>query len=274
MPREDESFTKTLKENIFRHIYRGPDEEIPSAVWDTIEILYKNAPMKPFIFKRTLLTPKEKLKTQLQLPKKLNPQEIIYWIKVKPKLKQTWRLVIHLPAGCDYTEFKSREKFFATAIGGSCSIDHNGEATYMTISNIVLPAKYLYDFDPIPFLKKPYLKKMAIPIYLGKTASGPIVEDFTKMVSIFVAGLRDTGKTVLTHAAIYTCLNINKIMGGNYILTAIIDPKLKELQYFEEYGSVWTHEPEDNIQLLATDPGGQHEEKEHHWNKGQQHSRI
>ena len=240
-----DDFATTIREGLTRAIYRGPDEEIPSVVWDTIEILYKNAPMKPFIFKKTLLTPKEKLSLKPNLPKKLTLQEIVYWAKVRPKLKQTWHLVIHLPPGIDYSEFKGKEKFFATAIGGSATIERNGEAVYMQISNIKLPTKYFYEFDP-----RPYLKKMLIPIYLGQTASGPIVEDFTKMVSIFVAGLRDTGKTVLTHAAIYTCLNIDRIMGGDYIKIAIIDPKLKELRYFEEYGATWTHEPEENIQLL------------------------
>ena len=245
MSRENESFVVHLKENVIRHIYRGPDDEIPSAVYDTIEILYKSSPMKPFIFKRTLRSPKQSPKTTLQLPKKLNPQEIIYWLTVRPKKKQTWNLVIHLPAGCDYSEFKSREKYFATAVGGSCLISKNGEAIYMTISNIALSEKYTYDFDPLP-----YLSNMAIPIFLGKSANGIIVEDFTKIVSLFVAGLRDTGKTVTFHQAIYTCLKIDKLMGGNYIQVVAIDPKLKELQYFEEYGVTWTHEEEDTLQLL------------------------
>jgi len=243
--KKDNNFAKEIKESVMRAIYRGPSEEIPSLVWDCIEILYQKAPMKPFIFKRTLLSPKEKQGMNPSLPNKLNPQEIVRWVIHKPKLKQTWLLVVYLPPGCSYEEFISKKHYFSSAVGGSCQIERNGEAIYMTISNIHLSSKYTYEFDP-----RPYLKKMAIPIYLGKTANGIIVEDFTKIVSLFVAGLRDTGKTVTFHQAIYTCLNIDRIMKGNYIQVAIIDPKLKELQYFEDYGAVWTHEPEESIQLL------------------------
>ena len=242
--KRDNDFAQEIKEGIMRAIYRGKDNEITSAVWDCINILYDKAPMKPFIFKRTLLSGNELSSNALQLPK-LNPQDIVKWVKFRPKLKQTWQLIIHLPPGCEYAEFRNRSNYFATAVGGTCLITKNGEAAYMVVSNISLSDKYTYDFNP-----QPYLEKMAIPIFLGKSANGIIVEDFTKIVSLFVAGLRDTGKTVTFHQAIYTCLKINQLKGGNYIQVAAIDPKLKELQYFENYGAVWTHEPEETLQLL------------------------
>ena len=249
--KHNEDFVDNLKNEFRKAIYRGPDNQLPSVIYDTISILYAKSPLKPFIHKRTLLSTIEKTKPKITKQKiitkvkSLTIQDVVYWATVRPKLRQTWLLVIHLPPGVSYEDFKAKESFFRTAVGGTATIERNGEAVYMTISNIKLPSKYIYDFDPIL-----YLKKMAIPIYLGKTADGPIVEDFTKVVSLFIAGLRDTGKTVLTHQAIYTCLNIDRIMGGNYIKVAIIDPKLKELRYFEDYGATWTHEPEENLQLL------------------------
>lgn len=245
MSREDESFTLALRENVFRHIYRGPDEEIPSAVWDTIEILYKNAPMKPFIFKRNLLSVKEKLKPKLQLPKKLNPQEFIYWLKVKPKLKQTWHLVIHLPAGIDYSEFKSRENFFATAVGGSCEIERVNEAVYMTISNIALERSYQYNFDPFS-----YLNKMHLPILIGYSASCPIIVDLAELVTILTGGLRGSGKSVLFHGAIYSLLSLNVDLLNPRVIVCIIDPKIKEFRYFEDYGAIWVHDIDEVRQLL------------------------
>lgn len=245
MKRHEESFIESLKDSAMRAIYRGPDEEIPSAVWDTIEILYKNAPLKPFIHTKTLLSTSESTSLKPKLPKKINTQEIVYWIRVRPKKKQTWCLVIHLPAGCDYSEFKSKEKFFATAVGGTCEIDHNGEATYMTISNIQLERKYIYSFDPIL-----YLKKMKLPIFLGRGANGPVVEDLTEILTLLIVGLRGQGKSTMMHQIIYTLLLLNKVTKKEYVQVAIIGPKNKEFEYFEEYGAVFAHEERDYIQLL------------------------
>lgn len=241
--KQKNDFASELKENIMRAIYRGPDEEIPSSVFDTIQIAYKNYPLKPFIFKKTLLTPKEKLSFKPKLPK--NAKEIIYRLTVKEKLKQTWYLVIHLPPGCDYSEFKGRESYFATAVGGSAEIEHNGEATYMTISNIPLDTEYTYSFDPAP-----YLKKMKLPILIGQAANGPIVQDLTVIYSLFIAGLRGKGKSTSMHQLTYTLLLLNKITNKDYVQVAIIGPKNKEFEYFEDYGATFVHEELDYFQLL------------------------
>ena len=258
MAKPSDNFADNLKDYVMRSLYRGPDTEIPSLIYDTVDILYKGADMKPFIFKRTLLASDAVVEVKKHLPtlseiKNINAQKIVHRITVKPKKKQTWCLVVNLPPGCDYDEFKGRTPYFSTAIGGSCLIEAIGKAVYMTVSNIPLPDLYTYEFDPIHYLKHPNKKKrMIIPVYLGKTVNGPIVEDFAKLVSLFVAGVRDSGKSVLAHGAIYDCLSIDKAMGGNYIQVCIIDPKMKEFRYFEEYGATWTHEPEENLQLLQS----------------------
>jgi len=243
MPKD--SLAEHLKDNLMRHVYRGPDEEIPSVVYDTIEILYRSSPLKPFIFKRTLLSPRESSKPQLQLPKKLTPQEIIYWITVRPKKKQTWHLTIHLPAGIDYGEFKSREKHFATAVGGSCEIDHNSGAIYMIISNIAIDKSFPFSFDPFP-----YLKKMHLPILLGKSANGPVVIDLAELVTILTGGLRGGGKSVLFHGAIYSLLRLNTDPLNPRVIVCIIDPKIKEFRYFEDYGAIWVHDMDEILDLL------------------------
>jgi len=217
-------FSTEIKDQIVRAMYRGPDNQIPAAIFDSINILYASYPLKPFIFKKTLLSPKEKPKPQL--PEKLNPQEILHWIMHRPKLKQTWCLVIHLPPGIDFSEFKSRESYFSTAIGnGSCEIERNGKAVLMTISNILLDKSYSFEFDPYP-----YLKKMSLPILLGYSASGPIVIDLAELVTILTGGLRGSGKSVLFHGAIYSLLRLNTDLLNPKVIVCIIDPKIKRIQ--------------------------------------------
>ena len=242
----NDDFATTLKESAMRAIYRGPSEEIPSLVWDCIEILYKNAPMKPFIFKRTLLSPKEKKNMKPNLPENLNIQGIVRWIKVRPKLKQTWLLVINLPPGIDYSEFKSKESTFSTAIGGACEIERNGEAVYMTISNIAIEKSFAYSFDPIP-----HLKKKNLPILLGKSANESIIIDLAELVTILTGGLRVSGKSVLFHGAIYRLLRLNTDLLNPHVIVCIIDPKIKEFKYFEEYGAIWVHDMDEILQLLV-----------------------
>ncbi len=278
-------FAEQARDGLYRLVYRGPDDELPAVVFDTIEILYKNAPMKPFIFKKrhivnpqqlqqykTLLLdsnddlPKVKAdkekpklkekaeKKQINLPtkddlikikKRLTPEEILRFIMHRPKKKQTWFLVIHLPPGIEYSEFKSKEKHFATAVGGSAEIERIGEAVYLTVSNIRLEREYPFIFDP-----RPYLKKMSLPLFLGYSVSGPVVVDIAELVTILVGGLRGAGKSVLLHGAIYSLLRLNTDPNSPHVVVFIIDPKIKEFRYFENYGAIWVHELDEAAQLL------------------------
>lgn len=238
-------FADHLKESFMRAIYRGPNEEIPSAIYDTIQILYKSYPLKPFIFKKTLLSAKEKHTLKPNLPEGIKPKEILHWMMVRPKLKQTWHLVIHLPPGCDYSGFKDKESYFASAVGGSCEIEHSGGAVYMTISNIPLETDYTYSFDSTS-----YLPKMKLPILIGHGANGPIVQDLTVIYSLLIVGLRGKGKSTAMHQMIYTLLSLNKLR-EDYVQVAVIGPKNKEFEYFEDYGATFVHEENDYIQLLT-----------------------
>lgn len=263
-----DSFAEQARDGLYRLVYRGPDDEIPSAVWDTNEILYKNSPMKPFIFRKRLIEqpkqlqeykaiildgnddipkvkPEKDEKSKIVLPKRLNAEEILKFIHHRPKKKQTWFLVIHLPPGCEYSEFKSKEKHFATAVGGSCEIERVGEAVYMTVSNIALDREYPFVFDPLP-----YLKKMSLPILLGYSISGPLVVDLAELITILVGGLRNAGKSVLFHGIVYSLLRMNTDPLNPYVIVCIIDPKIKEFRIYEEYGAIWVHEINEAAELL------------------------
>jgi len=263
----EQSIGEAIKEGIYRHVYRGPDEQIPSAVYDTIELLYKNYELKPFIFRKRLIEntqqllqykellkdgsddlPKVKVKTERQtliLPKHFSAEEILRFIKHRPKLKQTWFLVVHLPPGCEYSEFKSKEKHFASAVGGSCEIEKVGAAVYLTISNVRLERTYDFIFDP-----RPYMKKMHLPIFLGYSIDGPVVVDLAELMSILTGGLRGYGKSVLYHGIIYTLLKMNTDIANPYVKVGIADTKIGEFRYFEQYGACWTHEISDVYQML------------------------
>ena len=267
MKQQEQDIGQFLKDGLYRWVYRGNDDEIPSAVFDTIEILYKNSPMKPFIFRKRLIEepkqlqqyknllldgsddlPKQKVKAEKQglvLPKHFTAEEILRFIMHRPKKKQTWFLVIHLPPGIEYSEFKGKERHIATAVGGSCQIERVGEAVYLTVSNIQLARQYDFSFDP-----RPYLKKMSLPIFLGYSVNGPLVVDLAQLVTILIGGLRGAGKSVLLHGAIYTLLRLNTDPTNPYVVIFIIDPKIKEFRYFENYGAVWVHELEEAAQLL------------------------
>jgi S-DNA-T family DNA segregation ATPase FtsK/SpoIIIE len=164
---------------------------------------------------------------------------------VRPKLKQTWLLLIHLPAGISFSDLKDKEEYFSSAVGGTCEIERNGEAVYMIISNIPLEKEYTYSFDPTP-----YLKTMKLPILIGHGANGPVVQDLTVILSLLVVGLRGKGKSTLFHQVIYTLLLLNKFIREDYVQVAIIGPKNKEFEYFEDYGATFVHEEEDYLQLL------------------------
>lgn len=247
---KDKNIGQEIKDSVMRAIYRGPDDQIPSVIFDTIQILYVNAPLKPFIHKRTLLSTSEKPKKQItkkeifNKTKKLTIQDVVYWATVRQKLKQTWCLIVHLPAGTDFSEFKSRESYFATAIGGSCEIEKHGSGAMMIVSNIPIVKEYTYSFDPAP-----YLESMKLPILIGRGANGPIVQDLTVIYSLLIVGLRGKGKSTLMHQIIYTLLLLNKIR-EDYVQVAIIGPKNKEFEYFEDYGGVFAHEESDYMQLL------------------------
>jgi len=247
-----DDFSSALKESAMKALYRGPENQIPSSIYDTIQILYAKAPLKPFIHKRTLLSTVEKPKPNkiakqqlISKVKNITIQDVVYYATTRPKLKQTWCLNIHLPPGIDFTEFKGKSDHFATAIGGSCEIEKNGSGAIMIISNIPIAEEFTYSFDPIP-----YLKTMKLPILIGQGANGPIVQDLTVIYSLLIVGLRGKGKSTAMHQIIYTLLYLNKLTDKDYVHVVIIGPKNKEFEYFEDYGATFVHEEEDYIQLL------------------------
>jgi len=249
--KHNEDFVDNLKNEFRKAIYRGPDNQLPSVIYDTISILYAKSPLKPFIHKRTLLSTIEKTKPKITKQqiitkvKSLTIQDVVYWATVRPKLKQSWCLNIHLPPGLEFAEFKSRESHYATAISGTCEIEKHGSGAMMLISNIPIVKEFTYSFDPTH-----YLKSMTLPIFIGQGANGPIVQDLAVIYSLLIVGLRGKGKSTAMHQIIYTLLLLNKVTQEDYVHVAIIGPKNKEFEYFEDYGATFVHEEIDYLKLL------------------------
>ncbi len=71
------------------------------------------------------------------------------------------------------------------------------------------------------------VKKMAVPIYLGKDVSGhPMVEDLARMPHLLIAGRTGTGKSVCLNAIISSMLMTRR---PDEVRMLMIDPKMVEL---------------------------------------------
>jgi hypothetical protein len=257
--KKEENFGQFLRESMYRSVYRGSDDELPAVVWDLIEQMYPDPYERPFIHTKRLITTiqqleqykniikdgedtlpkeqkeKEKIKVQLNLPKNKSPQEILKWLHHRPKKKQTWFLIIHLNGKVSFDDFKAKEKNFSTAVGGWCEIERVGSAVYMTVSNILLPRKISFNFNPFDY------PKMELPILFGFDTSGAIVLDLSKLISVLIAGLRDYGKSGLLFVIIYTLLSLNKNLVKPKVVPVIADPKNREFEFFQKYGALWGH---------------------------------
>jgi DNA segregation ATPase FtsK/SpoIIIE, S-DNA-T family len=75
-------------------------------------------------------------------------------------------------------------------------------------------------------------QKMAIPIFLGKDASGqPLVTDLTKMPHCLIAGTTGSGKSVCINTIVMSIMYLQR---PDHVKLILIDPKVVELKPFEQ----------------------------------------
>jgi len=234
--------SKELIKKMIRDIHA-----IPSKVQNTINILYKSYDLKPFIHKQTIINSLDELtNVQSDNPKKKKRLDrfIERWTPTKLEKELTWFLVIHLPEAISYQSFKNHEQTFADSIGGSCYIEHQGFAVWMTISNIQLKKKYPYTFNPSDH-------KMWLPLPVGYSFMGLVVKDLAKMLNLLLIGVPGSGKSNVFHAWIYTLLLMNKGRPLNpKVIVAVIDLKIGEFKYFKNYGILYARKPDEALELL------------------------
>lgn len=159
----------TKKVNVFEDAFRTINrlythrkgQEVPAAVTDTIEALFKDD-LKPLVVK-------------------------------KYHNETGWTLVIHLPPGVTYGAFKDREQFFADATHSAVQIEKFGTKVKMQVMSEELRDRYIYKFDYDNY------QEMYLPIPIGYSAKGFIVKDLSSMVNLFIAGTPGAGKSNFLH---------------------------------------------------------------------------
>jgi hypothetical protein len=222
---------------------RERGEGIPALVYDTIVYTY-GEDYRPLIIKKHLIS---KQKEHSGIPK--SPKELIKRIKsLSDYDNETWFFVINLPAGLTFEKFKSLEQTFADALGedGTCQIEQKGRAIHMTVSNVDHKRMYDYEFDPEPYLKK----GMLLPFPIGYSIKGLIVKDLSQILTCLLVGMMGSGKSNIEHVMIYALLSMNKIAQPPYVIPVVLDPKLGEFSYFEQYGALWGQRIEHIEKLL------------------------
>lgn len=159
--------------------YRRKGLQIPGAIYDTIQALYKKDDLKPLIMKR------------------------------KP-IDGGWWFLIHLPPGTGYLKFKGHEQLFAEAIGGSVFIERKGKAVHIKAYENELQTCYPYakHINPADF------EKMFLPCHFGFSAMGPVIYDLAELQGILIGGNRGGGKSNLIIGLVTTLLmHSNALLG-------------------------------------------------------------
>ncbi len=74
--------------------------------------------------------------------------------------------------------------------------------------------------------------KMALPIFIGKDASGnPLIQDITLMPHLLIAGTTGSGKSVAINTLVMSVLMTQR---PDHVKLILIDPKMVELQAFKQ----------------------------------------
>lgn len=170
--------------------------EAHAAVVDTINALYKD--LKP------------------QIHKKIRINET------------TIKLLICLPAGLSYSEFKQKENYFKDASGGEVQIEKQGKIISMIVMTDELKKKYPYLWE---YGKYP---DMYLPVPFGYSAMGFIVRDISNAPNILVAGHPGSGKSMFLHNVAVSLLLAREL---NLV---IIDLKKLEFSYLKQKALVIT----------------------------------
>lgn len=169
-------------------------QDIPLAIMETVEAVWPNVDKRPLLYK-------------------------------KEKTKLGWDFKFTLPRGMIYREFVAKSEYFRDAIGNvTIECEHIDKMALLKIITSRIEEKYIYDYHIVG------ANEMVLPIPIGFTHSGLLVEDLSKVYNILVGGYVGGGKSNFIHTTVNTLLNIPippKII--------IIDFKIVEYPYLENH---------------------------------------
>jgi S-DNA-T family DNA segregation ATPase FtsK/SpoIIIE len=140
----------------------------------------------------------------------------------KKQYPNKWTLIIALPPGMGYVEFKSKEHLFHDATGGAVIIDKHGKAVIMEVLTERLQERYSYEWDWNPY------SKMNLPVPFGYSAAGLIVRDLADAPNLLVAGTPGSGKSNFLHVLAVSLLLSRQIN------LCIVDLKRLEFSYLRK----------------------------------------
>lgn len=192
-----------------KEIYR--DNTIHAMVQDTIDALWKEG-NRPLI--KAIAVSEDKLK---------------------------WTFVIHIPPGMTYNEFKVRQEHFQDATHGTAHIEKRGKRVTLEIMTMELQKRYPFEkWDGSQY------PKMYIPIPIGYSARGLIVEDLIEFPHVFIAGETKYGKTNMIHVIANSIVHFRP-----EVQLVVIDLKRTEFPYLQEHALIIDQLPDAQKVLLA-----------------------
>lgn len=144
--------------------------EVPAAIIDTVNVLWKHSDLRPLVVKKT-------------------------------RNDNGWFFVLNLPPGISYHDFKAKENYFQDASGGAVHISKRGKAIYMEVMTGELKTLYPYKLWDASRYGHMYL-----PMPIGLSPRGEITIDLIDVPHIFAAGETLYGKSNLLHVIAVTAL--------------------------------------------------------------------
>jgi len=143
----------------------------------------------------------------------------------KQKTKLGWDFYFNLPAGMCYKEFIAKAEYFRDAIGDvTTECQHIGKMALLKIITNRIADRYEYNYHI------PNATKMVLPIPIGYTHNGLLVEDLSKVYNILIGGYVGGGKSNSIHVIVNSLLNIPKPPK-----IIMIDFKLLEYNYLKNH---------------------------------------
>jgi S-DNA-T family DNA segregation ATPase FtsK/SpoIIIE len=141
-------------------------------------------------------------------------------------------LLFHLPPGVSAKDIEAKLDYFQEQANCLIDLKSYGPTLRMEVYTSELQKKIPFVWDC-----EPYLKDMILPIPVGVSARGLIVEDLADMPHMLIAGHPGSGKSNALHC--FAC----SLLGLGDCLVAIIDFKKLEFSYLRDKALLVTDAP-------------------------------
>lgn len=152
--------------NIYVQIKRKNLGEVPEAILNTMDIVFKNDEIKPLL--------------------------------IKDGVKQYeggWHFVFTLNPGCSYEYVYSKKDFFDSVVKGKIEFKRVNNFLHIDVTDFEFADSYKFDILTTELFKK--CLKMYLPIPIGIKPGGKFLfEDMEKFSHLMIGGVNNSGKSV------------------------------------------------------------------------------